>query len=213
MSKQPAFQQTNKIKIIDIRDSMLRQSQQQENTQEHDDSSDKQQEKEQRKREKKEAGQNKNGGIDNFLQHEKLTVTKYGGSEKDFDHESNDESDHESQYADDASDFDDLGESDHDSHSSFHDQNDYDDGHDDDDDDDDDDEDDDNSTNGEYLSDGGAATSKKHIINMLSKDPLFIVLQQYLTSPTSGNNLVSVLEKLNHNFERYINLVSTMKGK
>lgn len=52
--------------------------------------------------------------------------------------------------------------------------------------------------------DESAETSSVCTIDLLSADPLFIVLSQFFMSKETGDNIVTVLEKLNKNIEKLI---------
>lgn len=52
--------------------------------------------------------------------------------------------------------------------------------------------------------DAVSETDSQNTAEILSHDPLFLVMSQYFMSSKSGNNLATILEKLNDNLEKFL---------
>lgn len=67
------------------------------------------------------------------------------------------------------------------------------------------------------LTAGGSSPKSKGenrtLIELLSKDPLFVVLGHYLISKNSGDNIATVLDKINSNIKQLVDVLSTIRDK
>jgi len=52
-----------------------------------------------------------------------------------------------------------------------------------------------------------SSSDSDRTVDLISRDPLFLVLGQYLASEKSGKNIVTVLEKMNDNLERLLKIM------